>query len=421
MATTRYTYTDAITNERSVVPILDLISSKDVPFLKLIGGGTDDRPALNSLSKPCTAMKYEWLEDQDTAMTLTMTSTAALNTTGNLVGTTTTTAAAAAGLGLLTSGQGVRLRVGDLLKVDATGEVMWVTYVDTTNDLFAATRGIGDTTNVRVAATASATTAMTVVGRAHAEGTDAVADYVQVPTAPYNYVQEMTGMVTVTELEQSINRYGIEDKIERDTRIRTRELFRRLERNCLFGFRQAGTSTSVPSTMGGLSQYINSTAGNITAVGGAVTKAVINTRLRDTLDMVGMANMPDTLVVSPLGRSYINTCYGTATNGQITVYRDQNDPIGGFQTEMLRTDVGVDLQIVTVNDLPNISSAEPYTVFYFLKKDKIGVGPLVGREFKRTMLAKTGTSDKWQISGAYTMEVRGSLCHAALTGVRSAA
>ena len=42
MATTKYTYTDAVTNERSVVPILDLVSPKDVPFLRLIGGGTDE-------------------------------------------------------------------------------------------------------------------------------------------------------------------------------------------------------------------------------------------------------------------------------------------------------------------------------------------------------------------------------------------
>lgn len=413
MATTKYTYSDAVTNVRSVVEIIDLVSSKDVPFLRLIAGGTDDRPALNSLSKPCTAMKYEWLEDQDTALSLTMTSTGQLNTTGNLTAATTTTAIVA-GTPVLTAGQAARLRVGDLVRIDGTGEIVWVTAVDTTYDTFAATRAVGGGVAPAIAATASATTAMTIVGRAHAEGTDAVADYVINPTAPYNYVQEMTGMVTVTELEQEINRYGIEDKIERDTRRRTRELFRRLERNALYGFRQAGTSTSVPSTMGGLAQYINSTVGNSTAVSGNVTKAVINTRMRDTLDLVGMANMPDTLLVSPLGRTYLNTCYGTATNGQITVYRDQNDPVGGFQTEMLRTDVGVDLQIVTINDLPS-------TIMYFLKKDMIGIGPLGSKSFKRTMLAKNGTSDRWQISGAYTMEVRASLCHASLTAVTGAA
>ena len=413
MATTHYTYSDAVTNVRSVVNVIDLVSPKDVPFLRWVSGGTDDRPALNNLSKPCTAMKYEWLEDTDTALALTMTSTGQLNTTGNFTAATTTTAIVA-GTPVLTAGQAARLRVGDLVRIDGTGEIVWVTAVDTTYDTFAATRAVGGGVAPAIAATASATTAMTIVGRAHAEGTDASADYIITPLAPYNYVQEITGSITITELEREVDRYGIEDKIERQTKIRTRELFRRLERNAIYGFRQAGTSTSVPSTMGGLAQYINSTVGNTTAVSGNVTKAVINTRMQATLDLVGMANMPDTLLVSPLGRTYINTCYGTATNGQVTTYRDQNDPVGGFVTEMLRTDVGVDLQIITVNDMPT-------TVFYFLKKDMIGIGPLGSKEFTRTMLAKNGTSDKWQISGAYTMEVRSQLSHASLTAITGAA
>ena len=51
----------------------------------------------------------------------------------------------------------------------------------------------------------------------------------------------------------------------------------------------------------------------------------------------------------------------------------------------------------------------------------IGIGPLGSKEFTRTMLAKNGTSDKWQISGAYTMEVRSQLSHASLTAITGAA
>ena len=232
MATTHYTYSDAVTNVRSVVNVIDLVSPKDVPFLRWVSGGTDDRPALNNLSKPCTAMKYEWLEDQDTALSLTMTSTGQLNTTGNLTAATTTTAIVA-GTPVLTAGQAARLRVGDLVRIDGTGEIVWVTSVNETYDTFAATRQIGGASAPSVAITASATAALTIVGRAHAEGTDASADTIIVPTAPYNYVQEITGSITVTELEREVDRYGIEDKIERQTKIRTRELFRRLERNAI--------------------------------------------------------------------------------------------------------------------------------------------------------------------------------------------
>ena len=55
---------------RSVVPVFDLVSPKELPFLKFISGGDDNSPGLNSLSEPCVSTKFEWMEEQDAPLVL---------------------------------------------------------------------------------------------------------------------------------------------------------------------------------------------------------------------------------------------------------------------------------------------------------------------------------------------------------------
>ena len=69
---TKVTYADTTTQVRSVVPEFDLLSATEVPFLKLISGGDDMNPSLSSLSAPCEATKYEWMEDEDFSLQTTL-------------------------------------------------------------------------------------------------------------------------------------------------------------------------------------------------------------------------------------------------------------------------------------------------------------------------------------------------------------
>ena len=374
---------------RSVVPVFDLVSAKELPFLKFISGGDDNSPGLNSLSEPCVSTKFEWMEEQDAPLV----SSVGASTVGS---TNTTTFA------VTSTTQARYFRVGDVIQVES--EHMWVSAIDTSTAVLTVTRAWGGTTG----ATHAAAVPVTIIGRAHPEGSVAPDDLTQLGTMPYNYVQEFAASFKLSDIEQSVRRYGRASAIELETDRKTRELLRRMERQALFGLRVQGVAaTPTPAAFGGLPQYVP-TANKYTPAGGNLTKALLNTYLGSVFADVGMAGMPDTLLVSGFGAGIISQLY-TGTSGTYQTFRDQADPIGGTVIERVRTDLA-ELQVVRINDLPT-------GTMFAVKKDRLGIGPLKGEELRRVLLAKTGTSDQYMIYGSYTMQVRNSLSHFMMSGI----
>lgn len=396
------TYSDTSTNIRNVVPVFDLLSPRELPLLKLFSGGDENNPSLNSLSEPCMATKYEWMEDTDPSWTVTFgaNSNFANTSTAEITGIT------------LSSGHGARIRVGQILEIRDTSAVAHQALVTAvSSDTIAIKRGWGVGTDGTFGTPTSVATITTgtIVGRAHEEGTAAPDDRMYYPSMVYNYVQEFAEAVTLTNQEQNIRRYGIDRALDYETDKVTRKLLKNMERQALFGKRVIASS-GVPGAFGGLPQYINSTIGNITDINAALSRLLINQRLEATFNLVGAAAMPDTILVSATGKRYLTTLYGTSG---VTSFRNTNDPVGGDVIDMLKTDVG-DMRIELVNDMLD-------TQIYFVRKDKIGIGPLNGMGLKREMMAKTGTADTWMVYGAYTFQVRQSLSHCALLRVQAPA
>ena len=380
----KYTYSDTTTQIRSVVPEFDFLSPKEVPFLKLISGGAEDKPSLNSLSEPCTATKYEWMEDVDPPVKTAL--------QGAVTNVATTLGVTAADSPYIVADQ--------IIQVDT--EQMRVTANDGLNGAtsLTVTRAWGGTT----AAAHNDLTTVYVVGRAHIEGADAPADSYMYPTMPYNYVQEMVATILLSELEQAIKRYGIDDAVEYETQKKARSLFIMMERQCFYGNRVQGNSTT-PGAFGNLDTFIASS--HVKSLSnGALTTAAISDRLQGIYDDVGMVGMPNTIVCGSWVRRKISSIYGSTG---VTTFRDQQERRGGVLVDTIQTEF-TDLDIV-------LSPWCDPTKLYLLKTDKLGIGPLEGKEFRREMLAKTGTSDKWMISGAYTLQCRGSKYHAAITDI----
>jgi len=373
---TKASYSDTTTQIRSVIPEFDLLSPTEVPFLKWLSGGADDKPALNNLDAPCTLTKYEWMEDTDPAHTTTL-GAAFADTSGTALNL-------ASGIADLVEGQ--------IILVDS--EQMLVT-VATGSNTATVSRGWGGTT----AATHSNGATVTFIGSAHKEGADAPSAIYTFPTMPYNYVQEFTKTILLTEIEQAINRYGIDKALDYETAKRSRQLFIDMEKQVFYGKRVLGTS-SVPAAFGGLETYIP--AANIVAgAGGDLTAAMVMSAVQKCYDAVGNAGIPDTIVCSAKARRKLSILF--ATYNSTVTYREQADPNGGIKIDKITTDFG-DLDIVMSNWCPN-------SKLYVVKKDKLGIGPLNGIDMRREMLAKTGTSDKFMVTGAYTFQVRGSSCH----------
>lgn len=381
----KVSYADTTTQIRSVIPEFDLLSPAEVPVLKWMTGGNDDKPSLNNLDAPCTQTQYEWMEDTDPAHTSTLGAAFA-----DAVGTALNLAS---GIADLVEGQ--------IILVDS--EQMLVTTVTGANTA-TVTRGWGGTT----AASHLINAVVTFVGSAHKEGADAPSAINSVPIMPYNVVQEFTKTIQLSEIEQAINRYGIDNAIEYETAKRARQLYIDMEKQLFYGKRVTATS-SLPGAFGGFDTYVP--AGNIIAGGSAdLTGTMVMQAVQKCFDAVGMAGIPDTIVCSAKTRRKLSLLFSSYNS--VVTYREQADNVGGVKVDKIVTDFG-ELDILVSNWCPTFN-------LYILKKEKLGIGPLNGpggnKEMRREMLAKTGTSDKFMITGDYTFQMRASSMHCGVSG-----
>jgi hypothetical protein len=141
----------------------------------------------------------------------------------------------------------------------------------------------------------------------------------------------------------------------------------------------------------------------------ALTATMVLNQMQACFDVGGMDTTPDTIVCNSFQRRKLTTEFST-TSGNVTTYRTQEERRAGVRVDVIVTDFG-DIDIL-------LDPWCPPDEVYFIKKDLLGIGPLKGKAFVRTMLAKTGPQDQWMIHGAYTMEVRkGSASHRILTNL----
>jgi hypothetical protein len=385
---TKYTYSDTTTAIRDVVNEFDLVSWNSFPTLKLVGGGSEERPTLNTLSDPCTATKYEWLELADPVLTSTLTAD---------ISATTSTSIAVATADVGAFAEGMILLVGS--------EQLLVTSAANGANPIPVSRAHAGTT---AATAASSSATITVIGRVHLQGADAPVDYNQYPTAPYNYVQEIGATIDLTEMEQAIARYGIDDAVEFETSNKMRHLFTMLNRGLFYQTRVA-PAASVAGVFGGFDDFIPS-ANIEDATTGALTTTMVHNAMQKVYNAVGPSLMPDTIVCNAWVRRKLSIIFGT-TN--VTTFREQDSRVGGVKVDKLLTDFG-EIGVLLDQHCPAGSA-------YLLKSDKLGIGPLANMAFKREMMAKTGSRDKWFIYGAYTFQVRASKCHGKIKNISTSA
>jgi hypothetical protein len=387
----KQSYSDSLSLIRSVVPEFDLLSPKDVPFLKAISGGTDDEPSLNSLKGKCIGTKHEWVEKGDPALD--------------------TTVGAAAAAGDVTIGFPApflaALQEGQIYLNETTNE-QFIVGAPTGGRALAyvnpvpVSRAFAGT----VAAAMSVGQVLRLVGRAHLEGADAPADRFITPAMPWNVVQEITATIDVSEFEEAIQRYGFDDAVETETMDKTRALMRQLSRQVFLGRRSVGSANS-PASMGGLGEFIDIAGGNVqNAASGALTSAMVHNVMQSIYEKVGLSQMPDLIVCNAWGRRKLTQIFAT-TN--VTTFRDQEERRGGVKVDTIVTDFG-DVGVL-------LDDTVRPTDVWLIRSDCIGIGPLQGKELRREPLAKVGTSDRWMLTGGYTLEVRGWAKHGLIKNI----
>jgi hypothetical protein len=381
-------FTDVSTQERSVIPEFELLSWKSFPLLKYLTGGDDARPSLNNLSVPCETVKYEWIEKQDPPISgqlgAAIATTPAAGTAENLT------------FSLSTPGNTLfaqEINEGTVIQIGS--ELMWVTSANGSATV-GVTRGYAGTTP----ATALINAQIFLAGKAHRETAAAPTARQIIPTMPWNQVQQFVDTISLTEIEQATKRFhGNGDKaLDVETADRMRNLMVAMS-VALYRGQRVAAAASVAGAFGGFKTFIPA-AQRVPGGAANLTAAMVLTAMQNCYDNGGPDTTPDLIVCNSFNRRRLSTQFAT-TN--VSTWRSQSDAAGGVKVDTLITDFG-DVKVL-------LDPFCPTTEVYLLKSDLVGVGPLQGKDFKRTMLAKTGPQDSWMIHGAYTLEVRRGVAH----------
>lgn len=367
------TYSNSVTQKRSVTDLIDIMDPQDVPLLKRLGYDAGNIKKFRLVNFPATM--YEWLEDEYQSRV----TDAAANVT-QLTNDTTYTSLAVA--------DGAQFQKGDVLALD--DELVWVSSIST--NTLTVTRGYGGTTQ----ATHASTVTVYLRTRARVEGADADDSPTTDPTSQYNYTQILQKTIAVSRSRQKVSQYGIADEQDYQTNKAMEELSVLLNNIAYYGRRAAG-SASAARGAGGLTQFITT---NVTSLSNspALTQKHIEDAVEDCWDFGGK---PDLIVCGAWASKKIRDFYSP----HVRTERDENR--GGVMIDkVLMHPVGW-MDVLTDRNCPS-------TKLFILESDRVGWIPF--DEFQDEELTKDGDAYKGEVVGEYGFVVTQQKAHAIVSG-----
>jgi hypothetical protein len=288
-------------------------------------------------------------------------------------------------------------QVNELLKVES--EVMRVTAIANATTL-TVTRGALGTTGA-----AHAAKVMRTMGAADPENSQAPASITDTADRLYNYVQTFTRAVELSNDEIAQATADLPNAFQGNLKRRFIEINRHLASAVLYGVRYEDSANKI-HVMGGLSQYVVT---NVTAVGGALTIALIDAKI---LAIVQAGGDPTHIALSPYQKQKLDALdVAKIYTGKRELAMGGNPVVTTWQSGVLdhTLDVIVDHGI---ND----------DELWILDKRHIEIGPLSNNGVEGAFHVEDATlpgqdGKKSVIRGKYTMRVGQEKTHARLTGL----
>jgi hypothetical protein len=370
---TRYAFTDASNVAIDMSDTLGMISPSDVPLLSLIGK--------DSLSKPCTAVKHEWLEDVlrplDTAIA----------TQGEFTG------AGAVTTSTVTAGQGTYLRAGDVIKIEA--ELCLINSISTdTLNILAGGRGYGGST----AAAHVTLTPIRIIGNVNVQDAAQGASRTTTKSGLFNYSQLYEDTIVVTSTAQAIKKWVEQNEMDAQLQRALKVAWIQWERTLLDG-RKVAASAGVASAMDGILVRLVTNA--YAKAGATLTEEFILQAMNDSWVQGGHI---DTIALNAFQKRQANKFLDSM---RMTTRVDRT---AGAIVDTYTSDFGT-ADIVLDRNMP------PDTVL-LLEKSRVGFGPLTDHALQAAPVeTSTGTKKAMQILGQYTSETRNENAHAKITGL----
>ena len=348
--------------------LAEIIRRDNTAFLSRLG-----------ISGQATETTHSWMEDALNANTATTPDSAA----GFLDSSETSLA--------VTTGHGVRFKVGTLFKDAATGktEVMQVTAIST--DTLTIVRGYGSTSGETHGTSPSTGFTISIVAHPAQESQDPPADESKVRTKVSNFTQIFQYGISVSHSMRSVLQAGVADEYTFQVARRLMEAMRELDNSLINGIKSAdaGSDASYRS-MAGLIEMASQSGGNSSTTSEALTLTVVNDMAKGIWDDGGYPNF---ILVGGKQKRAISAFDQSARR---SVY---DATVAGYVVEKIITDLGFVLDVL-------VDPWMPADIAIVGDLNKIRMMPLQNDAMRAEDLAKTGRSWKSQVTGQYTNEVR---------------
>lgn len=339
-----------------------------------------------STGAPATQTTHTWPEAQLNATTVTQ-----------LAGETALTGSATSLV--VASAQGLRVRIGALLRDIAADKEELIQVTDIATDTLTIVRGFGATSGETHAAAAE----FLIVGMPVQEGDTGVTDRARARTKGTNYTQIFKREVIISGSTEAVEQAGVPDEFRYQMEQRMLELQRELGIAIWNSYSAASVgSDTVYRSMSGVKELITASGGNTNTTAESLSESVVNTMYKAAWDDGGN---PTAIWGA---RQQIGQ-FATFDQDKIRVAPSDRSR-GKFVSKFL-TDLGAEIDVRTDRWIGRSEVG-------MLDMSRISLHPLKGRAFFMEPLSKTGDARRAQILGEYTLEVRNAtLAHAVHTGL----
>jgi hypothetical protein len=347
-----------------------------------------------------TTIEHNWLEDElSPAYVLAQT---AASTTCTIVG------------GVPGTSTSLRRIVRDNAILQPAGS-QWLFQVATNNATVLTGATYGNTTAAYAAS--DTTTKMYIIANPYTDVSDASDDISQARTKKKNFMQIFERAVAISQTRKNMDMEAVLDELQLQIKYRTMEIKRELDMSVIRGYARGLTPSGSYEmrTMAGLIQLIRDpdldggTMEDTTVINAgstALTIAGLNSLCYKVFDGGGLDETSDPiLVVGPKQQRII-----AAFEKELRRV-EQGERITGYYRDIFLSDMGVEFPIVLDRWFPG-------DMVMLLDRSRVALVPLQGDAWHIEKMAKTGRSEKWQISGQYTLELRNAdKCHGLIYGL----
>lgn len=297
------------------------------------------------------------------------------------------------------------LRLGAILQPNGKENLMRVSATVAANTLTTTIYGSTEHTAFTTA------TKCYIVAMPYSDISDASEDVSVTRTKRKNFMQIFERAVQITQTRKNMDMEAITSELQLQIKRRTLEIKRELDLACVRGYAYASASDTFSGdtekrTMAGIIQLIkdydldtaDETDAMIIDADGALTQARINSLAYRIYDAGGLDETADPIiVVGPAQQRII------AAMEKDLRRVEQGERQIGYYRDIFLTDMGVEMPVVLDRWIPNDK-------LIILDRSRISFRPMAGDAWHMEKMAKTGRSEKWQISGQYTLELRNADC-----------